>query len=80
MKCVLHCCDQFTHIDLPSRESYHQNLHVGRTIIFHVYHLIVHCTVHGMVKSVCSAHDLDQGSLGDWVLGSRKKSRTKDSG
>ena len=33
----------------------------------------------GMSKSVCSERDLDWGILGDWVLGSRKDSMTKDS-
>ena len=32
-----------------------------------------------MVKSVCSERDSGCESLGDWVIGSRKYSGTKDS-
>ena len=33
-----------------------------------------------MVKSVCSSRDSGWGSLGDWEIGSRINSGTKDSG
>ena len=37
-----------------------------------------HSWENNLVKSVCSACDLGWESLGDWVLGSRKYSRTND--
>ena len=42
----LRCCAQCPRIYLPITELDHQNSHVSRTILFHVYPIIEHCTVH----------------------------------
>ena len=44
-KCVLHCCAQFTCIDLPSTESDQHNSNAIRKIRFHVYQQMAHCTM-----------------------------------
>ena len=46
-KCVLCCCYNFPCIDLPFQESDRHNSNTTPSIIFHVYHLIVCCKVHG---------------------------------
>ena len=45
-KCVMRCCTQFPRIDLPSTYSDYHNSNVSPKIRFHVYNLIVRCTVH----------------------------------
>ena len=46
-KCVLHCCDNFPHIDLQDQESDRHNSNASTSISFHIYHLIALCTLHG---------------------------------
>ena len=45
-KCVLRCCESFSRIDLPCRQSVRHHSNTSPTIRFHVYHLIAHYTVH----------------------------------
>ena len=46
-KCVLRCCSQFTHIDIPITESYHKNSNVSPTKHFCEYQTISRCIVYG---------------------------------
>ena len=46
-KCVLHWCYNFLYIDLLGQESDIHHSKTSPSIIFHVYHFIESCTVHG---------------------------------
>ena len=46
-KCVLHCCSNCPRIDLTDQESDRHHSNASPSIIFHIYHLIARCTVHG---------------------------------
>ena len=46
-KGVFRCCDNSPSIDLTIKESDRHHSNISPTIIFHVYHLFSHCTVHG---------------------------------
>ena len=46
-KYVLSCFSNFPHIDLPDQESDNHYSNASSSIIFHIYHLIARCTVHG---------------------------------
>ena len=66
-KCVLGCCAQCTHIDLPSPESDQHNSHVSPTIHFHVYQKIARCIVHGRCpfndKKQCQLYEASSDSI-----------------
>ena len=46
-KCLLRCCSNFPRIDLLYQELNKHYSDAFPSIIFHIYHLIVQCTVHG---------------------------------
>ena len=47
-KCVLCCCYNCPRIDIPYQESYRHHPNAHSSISFHIYHLIVRCTMHGI--------------------------------
>ena len=46
--CVLRGCSNLPHIDLIDQESDRHNYIASTSTCFHIYHLIVWCTVHGI--------------------------------
>ena len=47
-KCVLYCCDKWPSIVIPSHEANKDTTNTCLTIIFHVYHNVLHCNMHGL--------------------------------
>ena len=76
-KRVLFCCANCPCIDPKRKESDENNSKTYITIYFHVYHLIVQCTVHG----ICQSHErkIYRLSLRDpYYVPSRKKYTRKE--
>ena len=48
-KCVLRCCAEFRHINLPNQETNKNIKKTTPSIQFHVYHIIRRCTDHGRI-------------------------------
>ena len=46
-KCVMGCCAKFPSVNNPDQETDYQNSDSIPSIIFHIYHLIARCTIHG---------------------------------
>ena len=56
-KCALRCCAKCTCINLPDQETDDHNSETTTSIRFHMYHIIGHCTAHGIIplkdKKIC---------------------------
>ena len=65
-KFVLRCCDKYRSINLPDQETDDQYPYTSPSICFHIYHLIVHCTKHGIPpltdKKSCHKYQQDTAS------------------
>ena len=46
-KCVLRCYAKCPSINLPDQETDDKYSNTSPSILFHIYHLIAHCTTHG---------------------------------
>ena len=46
-KCVLCCCSNFPHIEIPDQESDSHHYNAFTSIHFYIYHLIAKCKFHG---------------------------------
>ena len=47
LKCVMRRCEKYTSADIPDQETDDKYSKISPSIFFHIYHLIVRCTLHG---------------------------------
>ena len=48
-KCLLRCCDECPHINIPDQETNKKHEETTPSIRFHIYHIIGRCTAHGRI-------------------------------
>ena len=51
-KFELRCCSKCPCVNLPYQETYYQYSKTSTSILFHIYHLIWHCTTHGRLPLI----------------------------
>ena len=76
-KCVLRCCSNCPHIDLPDQEPDRHYSNASPSISFNIYHLIARCTVHGRrlqnEKKICRLCFQDPATVTPAKLYTRKE-------